>query len=61
MQQEAVNEVSFAASGLPFELYTDSERAPVGAAFPMAGAVTTLAPDFAEIDKEIQGRVGFRV
>ena len=50
-RREYRNEASFAASGLPFELYTDAERAPVGAAFPMAGAVTTVAPDFAEINK----------
>jgi hypothetical protein len=42
-------------SGLPFELYTDAERAPVGAAFPMArdvaGGVIVMAPDFAEINQ----------
>ena len=56
VKQEMENEAAFAASGIPFELYTDAERAPVGAAFPMSGAVTNVvaAPeDFAEIEREI--------
>ena len=54
MRLEHEHEAGYASSGLPMELYTDAERAPVGAAFPMAGAVTTVTPDFDDIEREIE-------